>query len=199
MLWVIILHEYKTLSQKPRSRLDRVMLQCAVIAGLIQFALHMMQIPDFALAPHTISKPPPCFTVGVIQGVTAFSLVLHRTETLQFDRKILRFDSSFQRTIYSSLLFNIWVPQPTGAFWHCLGSSTVVFWQQFYHISQLDRVFFSQWILTFFSRHWFSCTVMLGTVILVSRKLLTALVVAFCLPAKHLVLFCLLFWCFLIL
>ena len=45
-LYVIILHENKSLSHKPRSIWDQVMLQYAVIAGLIQFALHLVQIPD---------------------------------------------------------------------------------------------------------------------------------------------------------
>ena len=44
MVWVIILHEYK-----PHSRWDRMMLQYAGIAGLIQLALHLVQIPDFAI------------------------------------------------------------------------------------------------------------------------------------------------------
>ena len=54
MLWVIILQEYESLTHKPRSRWDRVMLQYAVIAGLIQVALRLAQILDFA-----ISKSPP--------------------------------------------------------------------------------------------------------------------------------------------
>ena len=54
MLWLIILHEYKSLTHKLCSRWDCMMLQYAVIAGLIQFALHLMQILDFA-----ISKSPP--------------------------------------------------------------------------------------------------------------------------------------------
>ena len=38
MLWVIILHEYKSLSHLLPSRCDHMRLQFAVIAGLIQFA-----------------------------------------------------------------------------------------------------------------------------------------------------------------
>ena len=48
MLWVIIKHEYKSLSHTPRFRWDCMILQYAVIAGLIQCALHLMQISDFA-------------------------------------------------------------------------------------------------------------------------------------------------------
>ena len=49
LFWVIILHEYKSLTHKPRSRWDGVMLQYAVIAGLIQFVLYLVQISDFAI------------------------------------------------------------------------------------------------------------------------------------------------------
>ena len=55
MLWVIILHEYKSLTNKLHSRRDCIMLQFAAIASLIQNALHMVQIPDFAIGknlPH---------------------------------------------------------------------------------------------------------------------------------------------------
>ena len=49
MLWVIILHEYKSLTNKVCSRWDCVMLQYALIVSLIQFALHLKEIPDFAI------------------------------------------------------------------------------------------------------------------------------------------------------
>ena len=49
-LWFIILHEYKYLTHKPpRSRWDRIMLQYSVIVGLIQFAFHLVHIPDFSI------------------------------------------------------------------------------------------------------------------------------------------------------
>ena len=47
--YVIILHEYKFLTHKPHSRSDGVILQYAMIAGLIQFALLLEQIPDFVI------------------------------------------------------------------------------------------------------------------------------------------------------
>ena len=53
MLWVIILHEYKSLTYKLSSRLDHVMLQYAMIAGLIQFALLLVKIRDFAIGNPT--------------------------------------------------------------------------------------------------------------------------------------------------
>ena len=53
----------------------------AVIAGLIQFDFHQVQIPNVAIGknPHTITEPPPCFTVGVIQGVATFLPTLRLT------------------------------------------------------------------------------------------------------------------------
>ena len=53
------------------------MLQYAVIATLIEFALHMVQIPDFAtdksLHPTTrITEPPSRLTVSVIRGLQLF-------------------------------------------------------------------------------------------------------------------------------
>ena len=48
------MHENKSLTHELRSRWDRVMLQYAVMAGLIQFALPLVQISDFA-----IGKNPP--------------------------------------------------------------------------------------------------------------------------------------------
>ena len=54
MLWAIILHEYTPLTHKLCSRWDHVMLQYMVITDLIQFTLHLVQFPDFA-----ISKIPP--------------------------------------------------------------------------------------------------------------------------------------------
>ena len=54
MLWFIILHEYKPLTHKSPSRWDCVMLHDAVLVGLIQFALYLVQIPHFAMGkiPH---------------------------------------------------------------------------------------------------------------------------------------------------
>ena len=47
MVCVVILQKYNSLTHKPRSRWYRLILQHAVIAGLIQFTLHLVQIPDF--------------------------------------------------------------------------------------------------------------------------------------------------------
>ncbi len=47
-------------------------LRDVVITGPIQFALHQVQILDFAISksPDLITEPPPRFTVGGMQGVT---------------------------------------------------------------------------------------------------------------------------------
>ena len=101
MLWVIVLHEYKSLTHKPRLRWDHVMLQFAVIVDLIQFVLHLVQIPEFDIgkSPPPL-EPPPYFTIDVIQGVAALSPTLRRTQTLQFKPKISNFNSSVQRTLF---------------------------------------------------------------------------------------------------
>ena len=82
---------------------------------------------------------------------------------------------------------------PTGAFWYCLASSTMVSWQQFCHIGQLHRVFSSH-----FLQHWFSYAVMFRAVSLLSHKLVTQMklfsVFDLGLPAQLLVLFCLVSW-----
>ena len=59
MLWVIILLENKFLTHELRSRWDRVVLRDAVIAGLIQFVLHLIQIPNFAI--HDSPTPEESF------------------------------------------------------------------------------------------------------------------------------------------
>ena len=76
ILGVIILHAYKSLSHKARSRWDQVMLQYTEIDNLNLFPLHLVQIPDFAIgkAPHAITEPPVCFTVAVTLKVAALSL-----------------------------------------------------------------------------------------------------------------------------
>ena len=76
-LWQSLLVCFASLSclcTKPRLRRDRVMLQYAVIAGLIQFALHLVKIPDPAIgkSPHTLTEPRLCFMVGMIFGSCSF-------------------------------------------------------------------------------------------------------------------------------
>ena len=152
MLWVIILQEYKSLTYKPWSHLEcslwvkdlYLMLQYDVIAGLIQFALHLVQIPQLCnWQPPTHTHPHThtlCFTVCVIQGVPALSPTFHCTYLFICPK-------DFIPLLYCALFVCHW---PTGAFWHYFTSSTVVSWQQFCHVGQLHRVFSSQWIRTHF-------------------------------------------------
>ena len=53
---------------------------------------------------------------------------------------------------YSTVpLSNLWASRTTRDFWHCFSSSTVVSWQQIFHIRQLYIVFSSQLMSTHFS------------------------------------------------
>ena len=58
-----------------------MMLQYAVVASLIQFALHLVQILILQLTktPYTITEPIPYFMIGVIQEVAALSPTLRHT------------------------------------------------------------------------------------------------------------------------
>ena len=54
MLWLIILHEYRSSSLKLCWRWDHVILKYAVIVVLIQFALHLVQIPHFRIGKSSL-------------------------------------------------------------------------------------------------------------------------------------------------
>ena len=49
MVWVIILHEYKSFTHKSHSTWNRVMLQCAMIADLIHFSFTWRKSPTLQL------------------------------------------------------------------------------------------------------------------------------------------------------
>ena len=118
------------------------MLQCVVIAGLIQFALHLVQIPDFAIckSPHAITEPRPCFVVGLVQGVAALAPTLRCTYTLVFDPKISNFDSSSKGLYSTALLSSLYAPDSTGVFWHYFAFSKLVSGQNFRYIGQLNSL-----------------------------------------------------------
>ena len=64
---------------------------CSIgIARPIQFASHLVQIPNLAFfkTTKTIAESPVCFTVGMIHGVAAISSTLIYTLTLLFDPNI---------------------------------------------------------------------------------------------------------------
>ena len=146
ILWIIILHEYKPLTHTPRSCWDRVMLQYAMIASLIQFAILLMQIPDFPIGKNTPNYKKNYALWLVWYGVAAILPTLCHTQTLLFDPKISNFDSSVQRTFFPPLFCPVFVHLGS---MEPFASSTTVSWLQFYHIGQLHRVF-SQWMLTDF-------------------------------------------------
>ena len=140
---------YKTSTNKLRSRWDNMMLQYVVIASLIQFVLHLVQISEFA-----IGKSPPhhnwassmlysrCDTVGYSSFTT------HRPSylTQRFWTLIC-----LSKGLYSiALLSSLCAPWYTEAFWHHFASSTEVSWQWFCHIYKLHRVYSSLWMMTHF-------------------------------------------------
>ena len=133
------------------------MLQDAVVASLIQFVLHLVQIPDFQLAKalpphiHPIKEPPPCFMVGMIQRVAALSLTYHCTKTLLFEPMILNFDLSVQGT-----LFHCSIVQSLYALAHWSLLTLFCFLNSGFLTAILPyrpashSVFFSQWMSTHF-------------------------------------------------
>ena len=158
MFWVIIFQEYKSLTHKPRSRWNRVMLQFAVIASLVQFALHLVQITDFAISKspphthtHTITERPPSFTVNVTQGdLQLFHQLFNAHRSSHLTQRFWTLIRQFKGLFFTARLSGLYVFWPTGVFWHCFASSTTVSWQRFCHISQLHRVFSSHLMMTFF-------------------------------------------------
>ena len=177
MLWVIILHENKSLTHKPRSRGDQERLQYAVIVRLIQFAPHLVQIPDFAMSnpSHTITESPQFFTVDVIQaGCSSFT-----NSSLHIKPSVWPKDFEFwfvSPKYFNStpLLSNPCAPRSTGAFRHCFASLNNAFLTAFLPYKPvLQSCLFTGDVDIFFSRDWFSCAVMFGAVSLLSHKLVT--------------------------
>ena len=119
MFWIIILHEYKSLTHKPRFRWDHVMLQYAVIADLIQFAPHLVQTPDFAIGLFHV------LWLVWYWGLQLFHrfFVAHGTSYLspRFRTLIRQFKGLYSTALLTSLC----APWLTGAFWNCFVSSTV--------------------------------------------------------------------------
>ena len=108
------------------------MLQYAVMAGLIKFALHLVQKWYW----HSPPRPTPlhtllhAFTVGLIDA--------HRLSNLT-ERFLILIRQS-KRLHSTALLSSFYAPWPTGAFSHFFPSSTIVSWLQFYHVGQLHTV-----------------------------------------------------------
>ena len=202
MLWVFVLHECKSLSYKPRSRWDRVMLQYALTSGLIQFTLHIVKFPDF-----TIGK----------------SLLYHnRSSFMLYDWYDLRGCSSLSNTslpmdpdYLTEIIRTLIHPSkgvPSCPIFASLGPlepfDIVLLPQQWFldsnsakHVRFIRSSTHSGcWHI--FSRHWFSCAVMFGAVNLLSHRQVTLMklfdaLVAFSQSTLLLVLFCPISWCFL--
>ena len=149
MLWVIVLHGYKSLSHKPRSKWDHLILQYAVIACLILFALHLVQFLDLAIGEslpnhNKASSMLYCWcNTGVCSSFTNSSPHIESPVS----PKDFEFWFVCQKDFIPLLLSSLCAPLPTRAFWNCFASSTVVSWQQFWNIGQLHCVFSSQWML----------------------------------------------------
>ena len=117
ILWVFILHEYKSLSFKPRSRWDRMMLQYAVIAGLIQFANHWLC--NWQKPPHIPASQQAILQALCLVWFKRLQLFLQRFQGHQasyltriFRTLICQF-KGLNSTILSSSLCAAW---STGAF-----------------------------------------------------------------------------------
>ena len=104
MVWVIILHEYKSLSQKVCSRWNVVMQHYAVIASLIQFTLHRVKIPDFAIgkSPPYHYRPSSMFCGWCDTGVC--SSFINSSPHIEPPIWRKNFDLSIQRTLFHSSL-----------------------------------------------------------------------------------------------
>ena len=150
MVWVIILHEYKSFIYKQCSRWDHLMLR------YVRFNLPNNWCKSLTLqlakAPTTaITEPTQCFTVGVIQGVTALlsTLCQHRPSYLTKRFWTLIHQSKGLYSTACSIVQSLCAL----THWSLLTLFCFLnrgFWQQFCHLGQLHRVFSSQWLLMLF-------------------------------------------------
>ena len=190
-------HYLASLSYKRRSKGDPVMLQYAVTAGLIQFAIHLVQVPDFAIGkrlPHhkwaSSMLYDWCDTGGCSSLTNYLPYIDPPIWPKDFEFRLI----SPKEFLLSSIIQSLYA-LAHWSFWYCFASLTVVFWQQFCYIGPLHRVISQLLLIHIFSGHKFSCAVRLGAISLLAHKLVTqmklssALVVAFGLAALLFVLF----------
>ena len=167
MFWVVILHEYKSLSHKAHPIWDPMMLQYAVMTGLIQCAFHLVQISDFAISnppTQSITETPPYLRLVLYRELQLFPQ-LFAAHRLSYLTQRFRNLISQSKRIYSTALLS----SCALAHWSFL----TLFCFLFCNIGQLHKAFYLEWILTHFSRHWFSCAVIFRVVSMLSGKLMT--------------------------
>ena len=152
MFWVIIMHEYKFLTHKPLpSKLDHVMLQYTVIASLIKFAIHLVQIHNFAIgksSQHQNRASSMLYNWYDTMGCSSFpdsSSLLGLPIWLNDFELWLIGPKDFIPLLFCPVFVPLGQLEP---FDIVLLPQQCFFWQQFCHIGQLHKVFSSQWLLT---------------------------------------------------
>ena len=114
----------------------------ALIAGLVQFVLHLVQI-WFAIgkSPHTLQNIFHALQLVWYRGLKLFhqSFAAHSPSYLTqvFQTLIRQYKGLYSTVVLSSLC----APWLTGAFWHCFASSTVFSWQQFCRMGPASQSF----------------------------------------------------------
>ena len=132
-------HYLASLTHKLRSKLERVMLQYAVITGLIQFSIQNKSLTlRFVKALHTITEPALCFTIDDIKGYSSFTNSSpHRDSpiwTKDFKLWLVSLNDFFPM-LYCSVFVRLGLLE---TFWHSFASLTVVSWLQFCYIGQFQ-------------------------------------------------------------
>ena len=166
-----MLPENKCLSHKSHFRWDRGMLQYAVIADLIQFALHLVQISDFAIRK---SLQHHNRTSSMLYGWCDTASCCSFTNSSPHidppiwlkDFKLWFFSpKSFIKLLYCLVFVGVGPLEPLLCF---LNSNSTIY-ASFTESSPYSGC----WHI--FSGHWFSCSEVLGAVSLLSRKLVTVM------------------------
>ena len=117
------------------------MLQYAVIVSMIHFVPHLVKIPDFSIDKSARILRHHALRMVWYRGLQFFHK-LFATHRLSYLIERFRILIRLYKWFYSTaLLSSLCVPWPIGVFYDCSVSSTVAFWQQFWHINKFQRVF----------------------------------------------------------
>ena len=119
MFWVIILHEYKSLSNKPRCRCNHMMLQYAMIAGMIQFAHHQEQIDNFAVSKRPLKNLLHALRLVWYRNCSSFTNTSPHIYRPIEPKRFRILIHQFKGLYFTALLC---------AFWHGFASPTVITW-----------------------------------------------------------------------